>query len=371
MKTVILGAGLMGRLLACELARRGHAVEVFDDGGPQALNSAARAAAAMLAPLAESVIAEESVVKMGLYGVSRWPEMLSHLKQSVYFQQRGTMVVWHRQDQAEATRFTHQLEATNARLPQLPKLQTLDAHGMQQLEPGLAERFGQGLYLPGEGQLDNHQLLDALLLEMQQQGVALHWDSPRQPGDFAPGTSGQSNATDWLLDCRGLGAQAQWPQVRGVRGEVVMLHAPNVRLSRPTRLIHPRYPIYIAPKENGIFKIGATEIESDDLSPVSVRSCLELLSAAYTVDPGFGEARILDLVAQCRPTLPNNLPAVRRLGERCLQVNGLYRHGYLIAPAILDIVLQLMQGADSALATQFDVSVSEPPGNAGEAIHAH
>jgi len=97
--------------------------------------------------------------------------------------------------------------------------------------------------------------------------VTLHWDSPRQPGDFAPGTTGQPNACDWLLDCRGLGAQPQWPQVRGVRGEVALLHAPNVRLSRPTRLIHPRYPIYIAPKEDGLFKIGATEIESDDMSP--------------------------------------------------------------------------------------------------------
>ena len=358
MKTVILGAGLMGRLLACELARAGHIVEVFDAGGPQALNSAARAAAAMLAPLAESAVAEDSVVNMGHYGLSRWPELLSPLKQPVYFQQQGTLVVWHRQDQAEATRFTHQLQATNSRLPDLPTLQVLDAQGLAQLDPSLAERFSQGLYLPGEGQLDNHQLLDALWLDMQQLGVTLHWDSPRQPGDFAAGTTGQANSTDWLLDCRGLGAQPQWPQVRGVRGEVALLHAPNVRLSRPTRLVHPRYPIYIAPKENGLFKIGATEIESDDVSPVSVRSCLELLSAAYTVDPGFGEARILELVAQCRPTLPNNLPAVRRLGTRCLQVNGLYRHGYLIAPAMVDIVLQLMQSAESALANQFEVSVT-------------
>ncbi|BCO27026.1 D-amino acid dehydrogenase [Rhodoferax lithotrophicus] len=354
MKIVILGAGLMGRLLACELARAGHTLEVFDAGGPQALDSAARAAAAMLAPLAESAITEDSVVKMGLYSLSRWPELLSNLKQPVYFQQQGTLVLWHRQDQAEATRFTHQLQATHARLPQIPALHTLDAPGIGQLEPSLAGRFSQGLYLPGEGQLDNHQLLDALWLTLQQRGVTLHWDSPRQPGDFAP------DQADWVLDCRGLGAQPQWSQVRGVRGEVAMLHAPNVHLSRPTRLIHPRYPIYIAPKENGIFKIGATEIESDDLSPVSVRSAMELLSAAYSVDTGFGEARILELVAQCRPTLPNNLPAVRRLGPRCLQVNGLYRHGYLIAPAMVDVMLQLMQGADSALAEQFEVSVTAP-----------
>ncbi|MDO9164596.1 MAG: FAD-dependent oxidoreductase [Rhodoferax sp.] len=357
MNIAILGAGLMGRLLAVALARAGHTLQVFDAGGPQALNSAARAAAAMLAPLAESAVAEDSLVRMGHYGLTRWPELLAPLPAPVYFQQQGTLVVWHRQDQPEAARFTQQLAATNRRLPQLPTLQTLDARALAHLEPGLAERFSQGLYLPGEGQLDNHQLLEALLLELQQRQVSLHWDSPRQPGDFAPGTAGQP---DWVLDCRGLGARSQWPQVRGVRGEVAMLNAPNVRLSRPTRLIHPRYPIYIAPKENGLFKIGATEIESDDMSPVSVRSALELLSAAYTVDPGFGEARIVELVAQCRPTLPDNRPEVRHLSARCLQVNGLYRHGFLIAPAMLDVVLQLMQGGDSELAKDFELTVTDP-----------
>jgi glycine oxidase len=308
----------------------------------------------MLAPLAESVVADDAIVQMGLYGLTRWPELLAPLTIPVFFQRLGTLVVWHRQDQAEAARFTRQLEATSARLPELHKLQMLETQGLKLLEPGLSERFSQGLYLPGEGQLDNHQLLDALLTDMQQHQVKLYWASPRDPSDFSPGQLGHP---DWVLDCRGLGARTQWPQVRGVRGEVALLHAPQVNLTRPTRLIHPRYPIYIAPKEHGLFKIGATEIESDDLSPVSVRSAMELLSAAYTVDPGFGEARIVELAAQCRPTLPNNRPAIRHLGPRCLQVNGLYRHGYLMAPAILDIVLQILQNGTSSLAQQYLVPV--------------
>ena len=100
--------------------------------------------------------------------------------------------------------------------------------------------------------------------------------------------------------------------------------------------MHPRYPLYIAPKPDGVFVIGATEIESDDMSPASVRSTLELLSAAYSVHSGFAEARILEIATQCRPTLPDNLPAIRWLQPRVLQVNGLYRHGFLIAPALLD-----------------------------------
>ena len=49
---LILGAGLMGRLLALALARQGHRVEMHDAGPPDASSAAARAAAAMLAPLA-------------------------------------------------------------------------------------------------------------------------------------------------------------------------------------------------------------------------------------------------------------------------------------------------------------------------------
>lgn len=356
MNIVILGAGLMGRLLACQLARAGHAVELFDAGGPDALNSAARAAAAMLAPLAESAITETSVVQMGVHGLQRWPALLAQLDEPVFFQQQGTLILWHRQDVAQAERFTRQLDATCLALPDLPAAQRLDAAGVAQLEPSLGTRFAQGLYLPGEGQLDNHQLLDALLHQLQGLGAKLNWHSPRAVGDFAPGQTGQP---DWVFDCRGLGAREQWPALRGVRGEVIMLHAPEVRLTRPTRLIHPRYPIYIAPKQNGIFRIGATEIESDDLSPMSVRSTLELLSAAYSVDSGFAEARILDLVTQCRPALPDNLPAIRRLGKRALQINGLYRHGFMIAPALLDVVMELFHTGSSALADRLSLSIQQ------------
>jgi glycine oxidase len=354
MKFVILGAGLMGRLLACQLAREGHTIELFDTGGPQAEHSAARAAAAMLAPMAESAVTESNVVQMGLYGLKRWPELIAQLNQPVYFQQEGTLVLWHPQDAPDAERFKRQMTNTQTLIPTLAAMHTLDTQGITQLEPSLGARFSQGIYLPGEGQLDNHQLLAAMLDQLQRLNVKFNWNSPRSIEEFKPGQPGEP---DWVLDCRGLGAQPQWTALRGVRGEIITLEAKEVQLSRPTRLIHPRYPIYIAPKKDGIFLVGATEIESDDASPMSVRSALELLSAAYSVDPRFGEARILDLVTQCRPTLPDNLPAIRRCANRVLQINGLYRHGYLIAPAVLDVVMELMQKDSSPLATRLSLSV--------------
>jgi glycine oxidase len=168
----------------------------------------------------------------------------------------------------------------------------------------------------------------------------MHFNSPLSIDHLQPGQIGQP---DWVFDCRGLGAHPEWSALRGVRGEVIRLHAPQVNLTRPTRLIHPRYPIYIAPKQDHVFVIGATEIESDDLSPASVRSTLELLSAAYTVHSGFAEARILEISTQARPTLPDNLPAVKSPRPRMLQINGLYRHGFLIAPAVADCVMEWVE----------------------------
>ena len=308
----------------------------------------------MLAPLAESAVTEPGVVRMGQHSLGRWQELIASLSQSVFFQHNGTLIVWHRQDAADAQRLHQHLQRTASLMPEMAPARALDASALALAEPALAGRFQQGYLLSGEGQLDNRQLLDALLHELQTLGVALHWHSPQQPEGFRPGEPGQP---DWVLDCRGLGAKLDWRQLRGVRGEVVRLYAPEVTLQRPTRLVHPRYPIYIAPKQDHVFVIGATEIESEDLSPASVRSAMELLSAAYSVHSGFAEARLLEISTQLRPTLPDNLPALRWLGERSLQVNGLYRHGFLIAPALLDVVLQLLDSGESSLAREFDLRI--------------
>lgn len=347
----ILGAGLMGRLLAASLAQAGCQVDVYEAGSAQAEGAAARVAAAMLAPLAESAVAPAPLVRMGHYALTRWPELLAPLAEPVFFQREGTLVLWHRQDAPEAARLARILQGTCDVVPELPAMQRVDGAEIAALEPTLGTRFAQGLFLPQEGQLDNRALLASLLASLQAHPkVRLHWQLPREPGDFRPGSAGQP---DWVIDCRGLGAKPQWRALRGVRGEVIRVHAPEVKLTRPTRLVHPRYPLYIAPKPGDLYVIGATEIESEDMSPASVRSTLELLSAAYAVHSGFAEARIVEIATQCRPTLPDNLPDVQQPQPRVLQVNGLYRHGFMIAPAVLDIVLELLHGGRSPLAARF------------------
>jgi glycine oxidase len=356
----VIGAGLMGRLTAVALAKRGASVDLFEQGAPDAAQAAARVAAAMLAPLAESAITEANVVRMGVHSLGRWQELIGELSSPVYFQQEGTLIVWHQQDASDAERFTAHLERNSRNNDALPSPQRLDKSLLQEIEPAVSDRFQQGLYLPQEGQLDNRQLLDALLLELDLLGAQCHWN---QAMDITQLHS--SELYDGVIDCRGLGAKEQWDDsstaenpIRGVRGEVIRLYAPEVKLRRPTRLIHPRYPIYIAPKENDVYVVGATEIESEDFSEMSVRSALELLSAVYTVHSGFAEARILEMSTQCRPTLKDNLPQIRLNRETGLmQINGLYRHGFMISPAILDCALELLEHGESHTAEVLGVSV--------------
>ena len=362
-KYAIVGAGLMGRLLAVTLAKRGAQVDLFDKGDATGQHAAARIAAAMLAPLAESAITEDAVVRMGQYSLPRWKMLISELSRPVYFQQDGTLILWHRQDANDAERFSAHLESNCLRNTSLSKPEKLNNDQLRDLEPGVADRFNQALYLPNEGQLDNRQLLDALTDELKLLQINCHWNASVNPEDL------RKLGYNAVIDCRGTGAKENWSEastpniLRGVRGEVVRLFAPEVKLHRPTRLIHPRYPIYIAPKENDIYVVGATEIESDDLSEMSVRSAMELLSAVYTVHSGFAEARILEMATQCRPTLKNNLPEIRTHQNKGLSdlimINGLYRHGFMIAPAVLDCALQLIERGESSTALELGLSITK------------
>ena len=373
-KYAIVGGGLMGRLLAFALAKGGAQVDLFEKGGPDGAHAAARIAAAMLAPLAESAITEDSVVRMGLYSLPRWKKLISELSESVFFQQDGTLILWHRQDASDAERFTAHLEKNCRANSELSMPQKLSNETLRELEPGVADRFNQGLYLPNEGQLDNRQLLDALASELKLLKVNCHWHVEIDPQDLRKESSYKA-----VIDCRGTGAKETWSNgdkpntLRGVRGEVIRLYAPEVKLRRPTRLIHPRYPIYIAPKENDVYVVGATEIESDDLSEMSVRSAMELLSAVYTVHSGFAEARILEMATQCRPTLKNNLPEIRTNKDKGLVdlilINGLYRHGFMIAPAVLDCALQVLEQGSSKTALELGLSVAHNSNHA-EAVCA-
>lgn len=356
MKIAIVGAGLIGRLLALSLHRQAEfKVSLFDKDTKLAHNSAAYAAAGLLTPLGESLHCEENIVAMGFESLSLWPSLLASLDEHTFFQQTGTIMVSHEQDKGDYLRFTRHLQHHYPDQKQHP----LNRAQLTELEPELGRSFNQGLYLPQEGQIGNRRLLVALRKQLEKEGI--DWLSETLVTEIktaahessisytTKGAKQQSQTFDLVLDCRGTGASiksannhcAPLTDLRSVRGELFQLFAPDVHLSRPIRLMHPRYQLYIAPKEKGFYVVGATEIESDDSGNMTVRSAMELLSAAYSVHPGFAEANIRQHISQSRPAFSDNQPQII-VQDTLIQINGLFRHGFLISPVVLQQVLTVV-----------------------------
>ena len=338
----IAGAGLAGRLLAWRLASAGCRVSLFDAQCRDDLTSASQTAAAMLSPLAELAVSDAAVFELGQRSLKLWPQWLAQMATPVYFKTDGTLVVAHAQDGASLEHFSRLL---HHKLPAACKaqVQSLDAAALAQIEPVLAGRFNGGLYLAGEGQLANDQLMAALAIELDSLGV--QWQEGQAVESVEQKLiicADQKHAVDMAVDARGVGSKSALPGLRGVRGEVLRVQCKGVTLQRPVRLMHPRYQLYVAPRPNGEFVVGATELESEDTGPVTVRSVLELASALHSLHPAFGEARVLRMSAALRPALDDHRPCFEQR-DGVWHINGLYRHGYLCAPALVeDLVGKLL-----------------------------
>lgn len=317
----VVGAGIFGLWQAFELARRGHDV-ILREAAPEAESGgSSRFAGAMLAPYCEAEAAPEVVKRLGLEGLALWKAAFGHVTQN------GSLVVAAARDMGELRRFARMTEGH----------QGVGQAEIAALEPDLAGRFGAGLLFPTEAHVSTRVALAALRAELRRLGARLIFgEAVADPVWMAAPSGGV------LIDCRGIAARDELPALRGVRGEMAVVRAADVHLQRPVRLLHPRFPLYIVPWGEDRYMIGATVIEREDFGAVTLRSALDLLGAAYAVHPAFGEAEILELSAGVRPAFPDNVPRIVVKGRRLL-VNGAFRHGYLMAPALARIAADLLE----------------------------
>jgi glycine oxidase len=307
----VIGAGIAGAWQALLFAKAGHAVTLFERGDAGMTQATSHWAGGMLAPYCEREASEPVITRLGIRSLDLWRE---HFPDTPF---NGSLVVSHPRDRSDYERFA-KLTSNHQRL---------DADAVLKLEPSLDGRFRDALFFPDEGHVEPRAVLPELHARIAAAGGTIRFESEQRPGE-----------TDGIvIDCRGLFARDTQPDLRGVKGEMVIVETDEIALSRPVRLIHPRWPLYIIPRAGNQFMIGATSIERED-DGVSVRSALELLSAAYAVHPAFGEARIVEIGSGLRPAFPDNLPRIA-IDDRKIAVNGLYRHGFLLAPALAELVL--------------------------------
>jgi glycine oxidase len=315
MQVTIVGGGIAGLCCGVELAGRGVEVELLERQAAPGPGGCSWFAGGMLAPWCELEDGiEPLIVELGLDSLAWWRRQFEGVHCG------GTLVVAAGRDLPQLTRFAQRTQ----------HYRWLDPQQIAELEPDLAGRFERALYFEEECHLDPRQALPFLAARLRALGAVIRYGVS---ADEAAAATAAAAAGRQRLDCRGLAARAALPDLRGVRGEMLLLRSRELTLRRPVRLLHPRLPLYVVPRADGVYMVGATMIENDGVGAVTARSALELLSAAYALHPAFGEAQILELGAQARPAFPDNLPRMRRAGPT-LYVNGLYRHGFLLAPAL-------------------------------------
>jgi glycine oxidase len=309
MRATVIGAGVAGLTTAITLAERGAKVTVIERSAEIGGN-ASWLAGGMLAPFCEGESAPPRVVELGRRAIDWWDQRVPGVTRE------GTLVIAPARDAGEIDRFASRTAGH----------ERVEAMRIATLEPDLAGRFGKGLFFAGEGHLDPRLAMRALVENLRRLSASLRL-----------GVDGAQLAaqTGVVIDCRGFAARPDLPELRGVRGEMIRVRTREVCLTRTVRLLHPRIPLYVVPRAGGEYMIGATMIESAERGAVSVRSAIEMLSAAYALHPAFGEAEILEMGADVRPAYPDNEPRVVEKDGR-IHLNGLYRHGFLLAPALAE-----------------------------------
>ena len=318
MKVLIRGAGVAGLTLAHELATRGADVTVVEKREEIAGNASWQAGG-MLAPWCERESAEAAVLTLGRGAADWWDAALPS-----QVSRNGTLALAPARDVGELDRFGRRTSGFSQ----------LGAGEIATLEPALEGRFGRGLYFAGEAHLDPRKALLALRDKLLGIGVCI---------DF--GRCAASGFADIEVDCTGIADKRS--ELRGVRGEMLILQTGEISLARPVRLLHPRIPVYVVPRSENLFMVGATMIECDAAGPITARSTMELLGAAYALHPAFGEAELVETGVGVRPAFTDNLPRVERDG-RNIRINGLYRHGFLLAPAMARRAADMILGNPAA-----------------------
>lgn len=305
-RILVKGAGVAGLTAAVTLAERGGVVTLYDCADRVGAG-ASWMAGGMLAPWCEAESAPAEVTAQSVDSVDWWA---NHVPDVV---REGSLVLAPARDVGELARFGRRTS----------HFETVGEADIARLEPDLAGRFQKGLFFADEGHVDPRKALPALARSLEQMGGRVV---------VAPEPAPDEAEFDWVVDCTGLTVRDQLDHLRGVRGEMLLLRCEDVILHRPVRMLHPRIPVYIVPRDNHVFMVGATMVESENAGGMTVRAMMELLNSAWTLHPGFAEAEILEMGTGLRPSYPDNMPRVVRRG-RHVYVNGMYRHGFLLSPA--------------------------------------
>lgn len=350
---IVVGAGAIGLACGWRLAQRGLRVTVLERDEPGA--GTTRAAAGMIAPVAEAYMGEPDLLALGRRSAAAYPAFVDELAAASGadpgYARNGVLLVARDRDEAEALEREQAMRATMGLT--VARLRPADARA---LEPALAPTLRLALDMPDDHAIDPRKLVSALAAAFERAGGELLSGSGVsslvvEDGAVRGVELGDSvlhaehvivAAGVWSAQIAGLPENALVP-VRPVKGQIMRLHDPAGPglLSRTVRMGHG----YVVPRGDGRYVIGGT-IEERGFDPtVTAGAVFELLRDAIELVPGVSELVIDELMTGFRPGTPDNGPIIGAGSlPGLIWATGHYRNGILLTPVTAELVVASVLG---------------------------
>jgi glycine oxidase len=361
---LIVGGGLIGLGIGWQTAKAGRSVVVIERDAPDAVqrSGASWAAAGMLAPLAEAGFNEPALLALGQASLALYPGWVAELEADagmpVDYRTEGTLVAATDRDEAEWLRRQWDFQQRLG----LPT-RWLGGEEAREREPHLAPAVTAAVWSPGDHQVDNRRMAEALRRAFRAAGGELRagteatrvaqeggratgvWARPTAEPDAEPERipAGQTvlcaGAWTRLLASAGL-PPAAVPPIRPVKGQMLALEMSALLTLEP--VVRTRR-VYLAPKGDGRLVIGATSEEAGFDTRLTAGGLLELLRDAWEVVPGVYDLAVHDSWAGLRPASRDNAPVLgpTPLGGLLL-ATGHFRNGVLLTPVTARCMRELL-----------------------------
>jgi len=353
----VIGGGVIGMAIACELQKRGKAVVVLEQD--RAGSGATQAAGGMLGPIAEAQIEEPEIITFGLDSLRRYPDYDQWLTaltgMATGFCAEGTLVV--------AVNRDHMNELEHLKETLRSKGLTADpltAEQTREVEPGLSPRVLGGLKIHEDQRIDPRRLTAALVAAFRKLGGVLIEEADVREvmvsSGQVTGLAAEMEDGDWIkLECPQVvvatGARA-WPEmnlkipdpgIRPVKGQLILVRG-EALLNHVVR----SPDIYLIPQPKGELLIGATMDELGyDLVPTA-GAALDLLRFGWQLLPGIYELEFMEMAVGLRPALDDHMPVIGPAGPAGIaglwMAVGHFRKGILMAPATASYLADWIMG---------------------------
>ena len=364
-RTIVVGAGVLGASAAYHLARAGAQVIVIDaarDG------RATAAGAGIICPWVSGV---EDAAFYALYasGGRYYTDLVPALAEcgeiDLGYRRSGALVV--SADSAELAfieRFARQRQADAPEMGAISRLAPRDARA---LFPPLRQDFA-AVHVAGGARVDGRRLAASLLRAAQTHGATLHPGEAtlRAMGSRVVGVTvaGETITADTVIVTAGVWAPELLHRlgiplpIAPQRGQIVHLRAAGYD-TRDWPVVLPPGSHYLLAFDDARVVVGATrEPDAGFAYRVTAAGQAEVLAHALEVAPGLATAELIETRVGFRPVGPGVRPLLGRVrGVDGLVIgNGLGAAGLTIGPLAGRLLAELVLGQP----TQLDLAPFDP-----------